>query len=196
MLGMSIAKMPNRSLRYYRERHNWTQEQAAEALLALCGPGKRGEVNARMISKWERGVQIPSLEYREKLCKLYDVQSPEALGFLTRQDIDVPIAYQRVSTPNLPSNPARSFIEPQEAWLIHGTSYLAQLFDDGWSMNDILTSVKIVLHSMSGMSGNARQYLLLSDVRESTRPSLKGRRVSEEELAQLHHALGESIGAG
>ncbi len=79
---MSKSKMPNRALRYYRERRNWTQEQAAEALLILCGPGKRGEVNARMISKWERGVQTPSIEYREKLCKLYEVQSPEKLGLV------------------------------------------------------------------------------------------------------------------
>ena len=197
ILGMSKPKMPNSSLRYCRERRNWTQEQAAEALLALCGPGKRGEVNARMISKWERGVQIPSLEYRDKLCTLYDVQSPEELGFLKREEVDALDTFRRFPSSDSSSIPSHSHGEPQEeAWLTYGTSSLAQLFNSGWSMNDILTSVNIVLQGMSGMSSTTRQQLLVSDVGKSTIPSLNGKRVSEEELAQLHLALGESIGAG
>ena len=81
------VKIPNQALRYHRERRNWTQEQAAEALLNECGPGKRGEINPRMISRWERGDQIPSFEYREKLCRLYQVSSPEELGFLDREEV-------------------------------------------------------------------------------------------------------------
>ncbi len=84
---MSQIKAPNYALRYQRERRNWTQEQAAEALLKLCGSKRRGEVNARMISKWERGVQTPNFEYREKLCELYGIPSPEELGFLKRKDV-------------------------------------------------------------------------------------------------------------
>ena len=83
---MSRNKAPNYALRYQRERRNWTQEQAAEALLNLCGPGHRGEVNAQMISKWERGAQTPNFEHRERLCELYGVASPEELGFLRREE--------------------------------------------------------------------------------------------------------------
>ena len=194
---MSKSKIPNRALRYYRERRNWTQEQAAEALLVLCGPGKRGEVNARMISKWERGVQTPSLEYREKLCKLYEVSSPEALGFLKQEEGDVPLTYQKSSTPSIRSiPPSHSFVEQQEeAWLTHGTSYLGQLFNDGWSANDILASVKIVLQGIGGMPSMTRQNLLVSDTTRRSNAFLKDRHVSEEELFRLHHTLGESIGA-
>ena len=194
---MSTSKMPNLVLRYQRERHNWTQEQAAEALLVLCGPSKRGEVNARMFSKWERGVQIPSLEYREKLCKLYEVPSPEALGFLKPEEADLPIAHPMLPTPRLPSISSSSLSEQQEpAWLTLGTNHLGQLFNDGWSAGDILTSVKIVLQSIGAMLGTMRQNLLASDGRRSSNPFLTGRHVSEEELAQLHDALDESIGAG
>jgi len=85
---MRKAKAPNQVLRNHREWHNWTQEQAAEALLSLCGPGRRGEINARMISRWERGEQVPSFEYREKLCRLYGVTSPQELGFLKPCEVE------------------------------------------------------------------------------------------------------------
>ncbi len=98
------VKIPNQALRYHRERRNWTQEQAAEALLNECGPGKRGEINPRMISRWERGDQVPSFEYREKLCRLYQVSSPEELGFLDREEVfGIPTISQESSSPDISS---------------------------------------------------------------------------------------------
>ncbi len=193
---MKTLYTPNRALRYQRERRNWTQEQAAEALLALRGPGKRGEVNARMFSKWERGVQIPSLEYRKLLCQLYEVRSPEDLGFLKPEDSALSTSIRPSLSPTHSFTLAHSYSESQEeVWLTYGTQSLAQLFHDGWSANDILASVRIVLHAMSGMSGVTRQQFVVSDVNTSKKPLLHGRHVSEEGLTHLHTALEESIGA-
>ncbi len=109
---MSNPKSPNQTLRYHRERHNWTQEQAAQALLEVCGPEQRGEVSAKTISKWERGVQTPSLEYREKLCRLYGVSSPEELGLLKREEVShVVVVPQEPPTLSIPSTPSHSFVE-------------------------------------------------------------------------------------
>ncbi len=196
---MSKPKVPNHSLRYYRERRNWTQEQAAEALLVLCGPGQRGEVNARMISKWERGIQIPSLEYREKLCKLYEVQSPEALGFLKREDVSNGVVVPQESpTPSMLSTPSSSPVEQQEqAWLTLGASSLGQLFNDGWSLDGILNASKIVLKGVQGMPGIMRQNLRVSDTCTilSGIPFFTRNSILEEEQAKLNEALSESIAA-
>ncbi len=200
ILAMSKPKAPNRSLRYYREVRNWTQEQAAEALLELCGPGRRGEINAKMISKWERGVQTPGLEYREKLCKLYGVQSPEELGVVKREEPpDGPLAHRKLPAPTILSNASPVHLQPQEhAWLTQGASHLGQLLTEGWSIDEILASLQIVLQGVQRMPIIMRRNLLAlgADAMIHGIPVLAGKHVSEEELVQLHHALGESIAAG
>ncbi len=200
ILAMSKPKTPNRSLRYYREVRNWTQEQAAEALLELCGPGRRGEINAKMISKWERGVQTPGLEYREKLCKLYGVQSPEELGVVKREEPpDGPLAHRKLPAPTILSNASPVHLQPQEhAWLTQGASHLGQLLTEGWSIDEILASLQIVLQGVQRMPIIMRRNLLAlgADAMIHGIPVLAGKHVSEEELVQLHHALGESIAAG
>lgn len=84
------------------------------------------------------------------------------------------------------------------AWLALGTSHLAQLFDEGWSLENILNSLRVVLQSAEGMSAFARRKLLqLSGnalISEIALPT--GEHVSEEERIQLTQALGESIAAG
>lgn len=195
---MSKPKAPNPALRYYRERHNWTQEQAAQALLEVCGAGQRGEISAKTISKWERGVQTPSLDYREKLCRLYGVASPEELGFLKREDVSNGVVVpQEPPTSSIPSTPSRPFVERQEqVWLTLGASSLGQLFNDGWSNDGVLASLKIVLQGVQAMPLNTQRQVLqlaaTSMVANLPTPVREG--VSEEERAVLCERLGNSIG--
>src|SRR5215470_6123354 len=80
-------RKPNHLLRRERELRSWTLEQAADALYELCKheprAGSRGDINASMISRWERGVHPPSPFYQRMLRKLFD-KSAEALGFVGR----------------------------------------------------------------------------------------------------------------
>jgi tetratricopeptide (TPR) repeat protein/DNA-binding XRE family transcriptional regulator len=79
-----------------------------------------------------------------------------------------------------------------------GTNYLGQLFDNGWSTDEILDAVRIVLQGVGGTPSIKRQNLLVSrpDTMIRDIPTLISRRVSQEELAKLHHMLGESIAWG
>ncbi len=66
--------IPNERLRHARFLKGWTQSQLAEAV------GTDNET----VSRWERGVTLPSLYYRAKLCEALG-KTPEELGFLTER---------------------------------------------------------------------------------------------------------------
>ena len=63
----------NDLLRQQRQEHGWTLDHAAEELARLCESkaSDRGEINGKMIGRWERGEHLPSLLYQEKLQLLY-----------------------------------------------------------------------------------------------------------------------------
>jgi DNA-binding XRE family transcriptional regulator len=61
------------SLRYHRQKHGWSQQRVAELV----------ETSEDMVSRWERGICMPSPYYREKLCALFQTDA-EALGFLAK----------------------------------------------------------------------------------------------------------------
>ncbi len=196
---MSQIKAPNYALRYQRERRNWTQEQAAEALLKLCGSKRRGEVNARMISKWERGVQIPNFEYREKLCELYGIPSPEELGFLQREHIFNVV--DSTSQESFPSNILLASFHPffkqqEHVWLTLGANSLGQLLNDGWSSDEIFASLRIVLEGVQAMPVNMQRQALQSVATSmiANLPPTTEENISEEEKAILCERLGRSIG--
>ena len=48
-------------VKYERELHSWSQEQVAE-MIGTTGPN---------VSRWERGITIPNLYFRQKLCELF-----------------------------------------------------------------------------------------------------------------------------
>ena len=84
------------------------------------------------------------------------------------------------------------------AWLALGTSHLAQLFDEGWSLENILESLRVVLQSTQGMTDISRRRLLhlsgnalISGIILPTNAHM-----SEEERIQLIQAMGESIATG
>ncbi len=213
-------RKPNHLLRRERELRSWTLEQAADALYELCKheprAGSRGDINASMISGWERGIHPPSSYYQRKLCRLYE-KTPEDLGFL--EPLQPPDRFPtRVSTdaqPHTSNLPAfhqaidhllqASASTPEELagdWLALRASDLAVLLQEGWSIEEILTSLGVVLKGVQTLSNISRRAFgrtllqwgaaaILSGI-----PIPSGRHISAEERLELHQTLGESIAAG
>lgn len=182
-------------------------------------------VNANMVGVWERGWKRPSPFYQELFCQLYH-RSASQLGFVHETDTLAParaegIPQQEVNSPLSPLRPATSFPQlartheqtcaidllchapeaaPEQqvgAWLTLGASGLSQLFHEGWTLEEILASLQVVLQGIQFMpSINRRQLLQLGGTAAiSSIPVPVGERVSEEERVRFTHALGESIGA-
>src|SRR5215470_1787346 len=63
--------VPNERLRRARSLHGWSQADLAEQL----------GTSFEMVSRWERGVTVPSTYYRERLCAVL-AQTAEELGLL------------------------------------------------------------------------------------------------------------------
>ncbi len=82
------------------------------------------------------------------------------------------------------------------AWLALGTSHLAQLFDEGWSLENILESLRVVLLGVQGLPPiNRRKLLQLSStalISGITLPT--NEHVSEDDKVRLNQSLGKSIG--
>lgn len=81
------------------------------------------------------------------------------------------------------------------AWLALGTSHLAQLFDEGWSLENILESLRVVLEGAQGLPAiNRRKLLQLSGAALISGIALPtNEHVSEEEKIRLIQTMGESI---
>src|SRR5947199_7430470 len=62
---------PNERLRHARYLKGWTQSDLAAAL----------DTDFETVSRWERGIALPSPFYREKLCDLFG-KTAEELGLL------------------------------------------------------------------------------------------------------------------
>ena len=79
---MPITKMNdkrsalNNALRLARLECGWTQQYVAAQI----------DCNTDVVSRWERGVRMPSPYYQEKLCRLYQKKASE-LGFIQRLDL-------------------------------------------------------------------------------------------------------------
>jgi tetratricopeptide (TPR) repeat protein len=82
------------------------------------------------------------------------------------------------------------------AWLALGTSHLAQLFDEGWSLENILESLRVVLQGAQGLSTiNRRKLLQLSSNALISAIILPTSEYAcEDDKARLNQSLGKSIG--
>ena len=67
--------VPNERLRRVRSLKGWSQADLAEQV----------GTSYEMVSRWERGVTVPSFYYRERLCAALG-QSAEELGLLRGHD--------------------------------------------------------------------------------------------------------------
>lgn len=102
--------------------------------------------------------------------------------------------------------PVNTFLDgdetsPEQAlgvWLARGASDLAGLFDEGWTLENLLGSLEVVLKGVQAMPKfNRRKLLQLGAAAVvSGIPVVDGKHVSVEEKTQLHSALAESIAAG
>jgi tetratricopeptide (TPR) repeat protein len=208
------VKKPNHLLRHERELRGWSLEQVAGELYQLSGwhSSTRGVVNGKMISRWELGTHRPNRFWQEQLSLLYG-KSLEALGFIEPLPAPerFPTQVATVSPPGTISLPtpheAISFLleaserRPEElvgTWLALRATDLAFLFEEGWSLEDILTSLRVVLKGVHVLSKLSRRTLLQLGAAAllSGIPLPEGRHVSAEERMELHQTLGESIAAG
>src|SRR5436309_3226889 len=71
--------IPNEWLRHARHLKGWTQSDLAETL----------DTDFETVSRWERGISVPSAYFREKLCSVLD-KTPEELGLI--RDLTEPMA--------------------------------------------------------------------------------------------------------
>ena len=207
------ARQPNHLLRHERELRGWSLEQAAEELhqFSALGASKRGIINGKMISRWELGQHRPNRFWQKQLSQLYG-KSREVLGFI--EPLPPPERIPARTTPD--SQPGTvSLPTPQEAisllleaserrpeellgaWLALRATDLALLFQESWSVEDILTSLRVVLKGVQVLSTISRRTLLQLGAAAflSGIPLPEGRHVSAEERMELHQTLGESIAA-
>src|SRR5579875_591463 len=210
-------------LRRSRLLRHWTLEQAADALFQLCTEQercqRRGDINAKMISAWERGKHVPDAFWREQLCRLYEA-SAEELGLGEPVPHQVPSSV-RMSAP-LPGERGHALpviVTPGEyghslhvlqqrdcaplntqasAWLLLGVDHLAHLFDEGWSVDDILTSLQTVLQGVQVMSKFNRRHLLKLGAAAvvSGVPLPASSHVTADEQMQLCNAFQQNIAIG
>jgi tetratricopeptide (TPR) repeat protein/DNA-binding XRE family transcriptional regulator len=84
------------------------------------------------------------------------------------------------------------------AWLALGTSHLAQLFDEGWSLENILNSLRVVMQGAQGIPAITRRSLLqLSGAAMVSGITLPiGEHVSIDERVKLTNTLSKNIADG
>ena len=76
---LTEENVPNERLRRARHLKAWTQSDLAEAV----------GTDFETVSRWERGITMPSAYFREHLCRALQ-KTPEELGFV--QSLDEPLA--------------------------------------------------------------------------------------------------------
>ncbi len=88
-----------------------------------------------------------------------------------------------------------SELQQEHTWLTLGTSSLGQLFNSGWSFDEILASVKVILRGVEGMPATMRQNVLLSNIStvSGSIPSFTSTSILEDEQMKLSNTLSESI---
>jgi tetratricopeptide (TPR) repeat protein/transcriptional regulator with XRE-family HTH domain len=101
---------PNRQLKKERELRGWSQNDVARQL----------QVDPYYVSRWERGLTVPSPYYRQQLCSLYGKNADE-LGLLPRiategqQEPDSaspPVAETKAEQVSMAPSPASTIEDP------------------------------------------------------------------------------------
>lgn len=191
-------------LRVERARHNLTQQQLAEA----------ARVGAMTVWRAENGYLI-NAESRQRLCDYFGKSASE-LGLLGRGEFisrKVPVPPQTTSlasvSPSVPAvrhsyearptsfSPAKALDllleapnqvigEHMGAWLALGASHLSVPFEAGWTLENILESLRVVMQGMQGLPAVTRRQLLNSrqDI-ESVRLRARLLAFSGEQAARL-----------
>src|SRR5258708_22222362 len=83
------------------------------------------------------------------------------------------------------------------AWLAAGAADLSALCAEGWTLEEVLSSLQVVLKGVQAMPNVSRRRLLQLGAAAmlSSVAVPEGKHLSAEERIRLHSALGESIAA-
>ena len=211
----SKRRNPNERLRYQRHLHGWTLRDVADKLYDLCVSEEEREsgMSADTVGRWELGVSKPSLFYQQKLCALFGT-SAEELGLIEPLPMPeeplpgvasrgqpvavVPFSPNSQPLALLDEAPGSSSEQALGAWLAAGAADLSALFAEGWTLEEVLSSLQVVLKGVQAMPNLSRRKLLQLGAAAaiSSVPIPEGKHSPAEERIRLHSALGESIGAG
>ncbi len=89
---------PNEHLKHERAVRCWRLQDVADRLYALCVQDDPdcALIAPDTVGRWERGYNIPSAYYQQKLCMLFAKTGTE-LGFLSAQDGAPPASQQEAA---------------------------------------------------------------------------------------------------
>ncbi|HLI09359.1 MAG TPA: hypothetical protein VKV40_22545 [Ktedonobacteraceae bacterium] len=200
-------------LKLARLCRNLTQQGlAAQTQLALV-----------TIKRAEAGEPL-SADSRERLCRYFGKTAQE-LGLVGEEQAEVS-SHQKSEADQLPvrasslleskapsllkGNQAISRLYATEgtleeqlgAWLVLEADDLAQLLDEGWSLETLFESLQIVLKGVQAMPKMSRRELgrkllqIGAAAAVSNIPISTGQHISAEDRVKLHQALSESIVSG
>src|SRR5258708_34897350 len=176
MGAASKRRKPNERLRYQRHLRGWTLREVADKLYDLCASEGEQEsgMSADTVGRWELGVSKPSLFYQQKLCVLFD-QSAEELGLIetlpppperlpavaSREQQVTPVPFPSTSQPIdlLDEAPGGSSEQALGAWLAAGAADLSALCAEGWTLEEVLSSLQVVLKGVQAMSNVSRRFI-------------------------------------
>src|SRR5258708_34637979 len=160
-------------------------------------------MSADRVGRWELGVSKPSLFYQQKLCALFG-QSAEELGLIEpllppeERLPGVASRGQPMAAVPLPSSsqpidllaeaPGSSSEQALGAWLAAGAADLSALCAEGWSLEEVLSSLQVVLKGVQAMPNVSRRKLLQLGAAAvvSSVPMPEGRRISAEKSTRLN----------
>jgi tetratricopeptide (TPR) repeat protein/transcriptional regulator with XRE-family HTH domain len=131
-----MERIPNARLRRARELRGWSQRYVAEQISAP---------SSYYVSRWERGVMLPSPHYREKLCRLFEMRADE-LGLLEIKEEHAP--------PSPPATRAldRAFADSQARIDDPAIPLSSTGIDDIIDREELIASFKQSLHTRSSVA--------------------------------------------
>lgn len=136
------------------------------------------------------GLSVPSSTHSQALAPIEAISLQRSRHF--------PVYQEQVDISHMLLEGDASLEQQSGVWLGLGAGSLSSLFDAGWSIENVLDALRVVLQGVQGMPAISRRKLLQlgAAAMVSTIAVPAGKHVSEEERMQLVRALGESIGAG
>ena len=185
---------------------NPTDEDALRSLMSLLVQQGREEEALLLYEQTELALEddglFPTSRTKEFAQRIRQRSYEQTLLLPPRvvapHTYEVSPAPSSFTTPIRPSASDSSPEQQERDWLAQGASYLGQLFNEGWSLHEVLDSLTIALRTIEVMPSSLRDRLLQTSATMMMRvaPILDEKLLSEEERIKLHRVLSESVIAG